>query len=531
MPYLGNDPGKLGTVLMDSFTGDGSAVAFTLIRQPPNADALIVAVDGVVQHPTGAWSVSTNTLTFSTAPDSGAEIRVWHLSSSNTVDTVEDNAITLAKMAGGTDGNIISYDASGNPVAVATGTDGQVLTSAGAGAPPAFEAASGGVDTTGTPADNQIAIFTDSDTVEGDSGLTFSGTQLYTDGDFKLVDDKGIILGTGSDYWLGLNAGETELELVPNGAQGADGTEGKFSVLAGDGASSTLTLLGGEAGSAIFYLQCDQGDDTDDRWFMPVQVGYSSYLYLDNQANTVLQTYRFQQGGSADADGTWNDDAFDYAELFEWELPLETDIAVKDLYGLSVVQVNGKVRIAEAGEEAQVIGIVRAKGSTNTHGDGLRWKSKYKKDVWGVHEYEPYVMVNWQQDGYRHGYHSDEIPPYRLRDDVGRDRNWHLKEEYFAKDKDGEKIPVVVPETDEEKQAVNYTERTVHKSSGEPLTRRMFDDSYDETQAYIRREDRPKEWVLIGLLGQVPVRDGAIIPDQWIFMESLEAGVDKYLIK
>jgi len=42
-------------------------------------------------------------------------------------------------MASGTDGNIISYDASGNPVAVATGTDGQVLTSAGAGAPPVFE--------------------------------------------------------------------------------------------------------------------------------------------------------------------------------------------------------------------------------------------------------------------------------------------------------------------------------------------------------------------------------------------------------
>jgi hypothetical protein len=42
-------------------------------------------------------------------------------------------------MASGTDGNIISYDASGNPVAVATGTDGQVLTSSGAGSPPVFE--------------------------------------------------------------------------------------------------------------------------------------------------------------------------------------------------------------------------------------------------------------------------------------------------------------------------------------------------------------------------------------------------------
>ena len=42
-------------------------------------------------------------------------------------------------MASGTDGNIISYDASGNPVAIATGSSGQVLTSAGAGAQPSFQ--------------------------------------------------------------------------------------------------------------------------------------------------------------------------------------------------------------------------------------------------------------------------------------------------------------------------------------------------------------------------------------------------------
>jgi len=61
-----------------------------------------------------------------------------------TTAKVTDNAITLAKMASGTDGNIISYDTSGNPVAVATGNDGQVLTSAGAGAIPTFETLPGG---------------------------------------------------------------------------------------------------------------------------------------------------------------------------------------------------------------------------------------------------------------------------------------------------------------------------------------------------------------------------------------------------
>lgn len=62
-----------------------------------------------------------------------------------TTALIADDAVTLANMASGTDGNIISYDASGNPVAVATGNAGQILTSAGAGSPPTFaDAAAGG---------------------------------------------------------------------------------------------------------------------------------------------------------------------------------------------------------------------------------------------------------------------------------------------------------------------------------------------------------------------------------------------------
>jgi hypothetical protein len=60
------------------------------------------------------------------------------LTTVNTGDIAND-AVTLAKLAAGTDGNLISFDTSGNPVAVATGNDGQVLTSAGAGAVCLFE--------------------------------------------------------------------------------------------------------------------------------------------------------------------------------------------------------------------------------------------------------------------------------------------------------------------------------------------------------------------------------------------------------
>jgi len=58
--------------------------------------------------------------------------------------SIRDDAVTIAKLAAATDGVIITYDASGNPVHVGPGSDGEVLTSTGAGSPPAFEAAGGG---------------------------------------------------------------------------------------------------------------------------------------------------------------------------------------------------------------------------------------------------------------------------------------------------------------------------------------------------------------------------------------------------
>jgi len=84
------------------------------------------------------------------------------------IDTahIADDQITLAKMASGTDGVIITYDASGNPVHVGPGNDGQVLTSTGAGSPPAFEDVSAGV--TSDAQGNTIA--------GGNAGEDFDGT-------------------------------------------------------------------------------------------------------------------------------------------------------------------------------------------------------------------------------------------------------------------------------------------------------------------------------------------------------------------
>ena len=87
-----------------------------------------------------------------------------------TTAKINDDAVTLAKMASGTDGEIITYDTSGNPDVVAVGTSGHFLKSAGAGAVPSFAADNKGTliqqvstvsttfatHTTVMPADNTI---------------------------------------------------------------------------------------------------------------------------------------------------------------------------------------------------------------------------------------------------------------------------------------------------------------------------------------------------------------------------------------
>ena len=149
MPYLGNEPGAITDAFTDTFTGDGSETAFTL-TQASTTNSVFVRIHGVMQRNGTDFNVDGTTLTFTTAPPNASNNIVVQFFTIGSVQAVadnavvtakiNDNAVTLAKLAGGTDGNIISFDASGDPVAVATGNDGQVLTSAGAGAAPAFEA-------------------------------------------------------------------------------------------------------------------------------------------------------------------------------------------------------------------------------------------------------------------------------------------------------------------------------------------------------------------------------------------------------
>jgi hypothetical protein len=96
MAYLGNPPAEAYTnTVKDSFSGDGSTVAFTM-SLPTTTNNVRVVVENVIQDPTVAYSCSGTTLTFTSAPPSGTNnIYVVHLGPA-VMTTVPPTEITEA---------------------------------------------------------------------------------------------------------------------------------------------------------------------------------------------------------------------------------------------------------------------------------------------------------------------------------------------------------------------------------------------------------------------------------------------------
>jgi hypothetical protein len=112
-----------------------------------------------------------------------------------TTAKLADNVVTLAKMASGTDGNLIGIDANGDPAYIATGSAGQVLTSGGAGVASAMATTASGGWT-----------FVSENNVSSAASVAF--TSLATGFDYKV---------TGANVEPATNGGTLEVELGVTG--------------------------------------------------------------------------------------------------------------------------------------------------------------------------------------------------------------------------------------------------------------------------------------------------------------------------
>jgi hypothetical protein len=82
MAYLGNTPTTQGFIpAIDFFSGNGSTVAFTLSRPVASVAQVQATIENVPQNPGDAFTVSGNTITFTSAPPSGTNnIYVYYTS-------------------------------------------------------------------------------------------------------------------------------------------------------------------------------------------------------------------------------------------------------------------------------------------------------------------------------------------------------------------------------------------------------------------------------------------------------------------
>ena len=148
MAFIGNTPTTQAfTPAVDYFSGNGSTTAFTLSRPVASVAQVEAVIENVVQNPSSAYTISGNTITFTSAPPSGTNnIYVRYTSpitqviapSQGTVSTTTLSASLLVPVANGGSGattltanNVLLGNGTSAFQTVAPGSSGNILTSNG----------------------------------------------------------------------------------------------------------------------------------------------------------------------------------------------------------------------------------------------------------------------------------------------------------------------------------------------------------------------------------------------------------------
>jgi len=140
------------TITSETFSGTGSQTVFTMSAVPANTASLLVAISGVVQDPT-TYSVSSTTLTFTTAPPSASgniSVRYLGIASVGTVGSFSAGTTGFTPSTATTGAVVLAGTlniANGGTGLSTIGSNGTVLTSNGT---TASWAAAAGATITGT---------------------------------------------------------------------------------------------------------------------------------------------------------------------------------------------------------------------------------------------------------------------------------------------------------------------------------------------------------------------------------------------
>ncbi len=128
--YIGNTPTTVAFIpAIDYFSGNGSTVSFTLSRPVASVAQVQAVIENVPQSPTSAFTVSGNTITFTSAPPSGSNnIYVYYTSPVTQVIAPSQGTVFPSSLSTGG----LYWDTSGN-VGIGTTSPGGKLDVVGSG--------------------------------------------------------------------------------------------------------------------------------------------------------------------------------------------------------------------------------------------------------------------------------------------------------------------------------------------------------------------------------------------------------------
>jgi hypothetical protein len=249
MPFIGKEPlNAHNTPTKDSFSGDGSTVAFTLSKSVALAADLEVFVGNVQQEPTTAYTVSNTTLTFTGTPATGTN-NIYAVHRSGGMQTL--TAPT------GTAGDFSTLNASGAATFSGAATVGGDLTVTGniigdieiTGTTPKLTIGDAGAEDStlqfdGNAQDYYIALDDSADDLLIGLGSTVGTTPAISIDENLQVKTYGDIVMTGTTPTLTIgDAGAEDAAIV------FDGNAQDFYIALDDSADDLLIGLGSTVGT------------------------------------------------------------------------------------------------------------------------------------------------------------------------------------------------------------------------------------------------------------------------------------------
>ena len=233
--FKGDDGGSAVTALTLDMSDAGAATFNNAIT----SGAVITSGAGLVIADAGNIGSASDTDAIAIASNGVVTFSQVPVLPDDTIETadIQDNAVTLAKMAGLARGNLIIGNASGDPTALAAGSANYVLTSDGTDI--AWAAASSSADPSSADGDSLGTASAEwSDLYLADGGIIYFGN----DQDVTVTHDpddglflKSIATGDNNPFLLTLQTGETDIA--------ADDVIGKIAFQAPDEGTGTDAIL------------------------------------------------------------------------------------------------------------------------------------------------------------------------------------------------------------------------------------------------------------------------------------------------